>query len=215
MPLYMYEAAYTGESWAAQMKNPQNRVEAVGWQACEAVGGKLIGGWYLDKLGRACLLAFALFVGCAAAANSASAQIVALGASNTAGRGVSTSEAFPAQLEGMLRARGSSTHVTNAGVSGDTTGGMLSRLSSSVPDGTKIVIVQYGGNDNREAISPAVRQANIASIEQQLRARGIKVVRADGLVRSARSSGLVQSDGVHLSAAGHQRVASELSRMVR
>jgi uncharacterized protein with GYD domain len=46
MALYMYEAAYTGESWAAQMKNPQNRVETVGQQACEAVGGKLIGGWY-------------------------------------------------------------------------------------------------------------------------------------------------------------------------
>jgi uncharacterized protein with GYD domain len=46
MALYMYEAAYTGESWAAQMKNPQNRVEAVGRKACEAVGGKLIGGWY-------------------------------------------------------------------------------------------------------------------------------------------------------------------------
>ena len=46
MPLYMYEATYTAESWAAQMKNPQNRVESVGRQACEAVGGKLIGGWY-------------------------------------------------------------------------------------------------------------------------------------------------------------------------
>jgi uncharacterized protein with GYD domain len=46
MPLYMYQAAYTSESWAAQLKNPQNRVEAVGRAACEAVGGKLIGGWY-------------------------------------------------------------------------------------------------------------------------------------------------------------------------
>ncbi len=45
MPLYMYQAAYTPESWAAQMKNPQNRVEAVGRQMCEAVGGKLVGGW--------------------------------------------------------------------------------------------------------------------------------------------------------------------------
>ena len=45
MPLYMYQAAYTPESWAAQMKNPQNRVEAVGRQVCEAVGGKLVGGW--------------------------------------------------------------------------------------------------------------------------------------------------------------------------
>jgi uncharacterized protein with GYD domain len=45
MPLFMYQAAYTSESWAAQIKNPQNRVEAVGRQACEAVGGKLVGGW--------------------------------------------------------------------------------------------------------------------------------------------------------------------------
>src|ERR1700747_1159003 len=46
MPLYMYQAAYTPESWAAQLKNPQNRVEAVGRAACEAVGGKLVGSWY-------------------------------------------------------------------------------------------------------------------------------------------------------------------------
>jgi uncharacterized protein with GYD domain len=46
MPIYMYQAAYTAESWAAQLKKPQNRVEAVGRQACKAVGGKLLGGWY-------------------------------------------------------------------------------------------------------------------------------------------------------------------------
>src|ERR1700730_13576586 len=46
MPVYMYQAAYTPESWAAQLKNPQNRVEAVVRAACEAVGGKLVGGWY-------------------------------------------------------------------------------------------------------------------------------------------------------------------------
>ena len=45
MPLYMYQAAYTHESWAAQMKSPQNRVEAVGHQVCEAAGGKFVGGW--------------------------------------------------------------------------------------------------------------------------------------------------------------------------
>jgi uncharacterized protein with GYD domain len=46
MALYMYQAAYTPESWAAQLKNPQNRVETVGKAACEAVGGKMVGGWY-------------------------------------------------------------------------------------------------------------------------------------------------------------------------
>jgi uncharacterized protein with GYD domain len=46
MPLYMIQATYTGDSWANQLKNPQNRIETVGRQSCEAVGGKLVGGWY-------------------------------------------------------------------------------------------------------------------------------------------------------------------------
>src|SRR5258708_12888640 len=46
MPLYMYQAAYTAESLAAQLKKPENRVESVGRSICEAVGGKLVGGWY-------------------------------------------------------------------------------------------------------------------------------------------------------------------------
>jgi len=50
MPLYMYQAAYTAESWAAQMNNPQNRVESVGRQVTEAVGGKMIGGCYCSRL---------------------------------------------------------------------------------------------------------------------------------------------------------------------
>src|SRR5260370_28969535 len=45
MALYMYQLAYSPESWAAQVKDPQNRVETVGRSACEAAGGKLIGGW--------------------------------------------------------------------------------------------------------------------------------------------------------------------------
>ncbi len=46
MPLYMYQGAYSSQSWAAQLKNPQNRIESVGRQACEAAGGKYVGGWY-------------------------------------------------------------------------------------------------------------------------------------------------------------------------
>jgi uncharacterized protein with GYD domain len=46
MALFMYQAAYTPESWAAQLKNPQNRADTVGRAACEAVGGKLVGSWY-------------------------------------------------------------------------------------------------------------------------------------------------------------------------
>ena len=46
MPLYMYQGAYPPESWAAQLKNPQNRAETVGRALCEAAGGKLVGAWY-------------------------------------------------------------------------------------------------------------------------------------------------------------------------
>lgn len=46
MALYMWQAAYTTESWAAQLKNPQNRAETVGRSMCEAAGGKLVGAWY-------------------------------------------------------------------------------------------------------------------------------------------------------------------------
>jgi uncharacterized protein with GYD domain len=45
MAVFMYQFAYTPESWAAQIKNPQNRVEKVGRAAAEAAGGKFIGGW--------------------------------------------------------------------------------------------------------------------------------------------------------------------------
>jgi uncharacterized protein with GYD domain len=45
MALYMYQLTYTPESWAAQIKNPQNRIEKVGRAAVEAAGGKFIGGW--------------------------------------------------------------------------------------------------------------------------------------------------------------------------
>jgi acyl-CoA thioesterase-1 len=140
----------------------------------------------------------------------ASAQVVALGASNTEGRGVSSSESYPAQLQAMLQARGSGLRVTNAGVSGDTTGGMLARLSNAVPEGTKIVILQFGGNDFRQNNPPAMRQANIASIQQELRKRGIRIVQADGLVQSARAAGFVQPDKIHLTAEGYRRVAAQL-----
>jgi uncharacterized protein with GYD domain len=45
MALYMYQGAYTAESIAAQIKNPQDRLEAVR-PAIQAFGGKLIAGGF-------------------------------------------------------------------------------------------------------------------------------------------------------------------------
>ena len=45
MPSYMVQVAYKSEGWAAQMKNPQNRIEAVR-PAIEALGGKIVAAYY-------------------------------------------------------------------------------------------------------------------------------------------------------------------------
>ena len=70
------------------------------------------------------------------------ATIVALGASNTFGKGVARNQAYPAQLEAILRAKGANVRVVNAGINGDTTEGMLQRLDRAVPNGTSAVILQ-------------------------------------------------------------------------
>jgi acyl-CoA thioesterase I len=147
----------------------------------------------------------------------ASAQIVALGASNTEGYGVNPSEAWPAQLESMLRAKGSGAHITNAGVNGETTGQVLASLSSSVPEGTKVVILAIGGhNDLRTGGSVGTAMANIAAIKKQLAARGIRVVDALGTVKSMmHQPSMTQADHVHLTAEGHRRVAMQLAGSVR
>ena len=46
MPLYMYQATYTPEAWAAQIKKPEGRIEKVSRAMCDAIGGKFIGAWY-------------------------------------------------------------------------------------------------------------------------------------------------------------------------
>src|SRR3979490_3302779 len=104
-------------------------------------------------------------------ASADAATIVALGASNTYGKGVARNQAYPAQLEAILRAKGSSVRVVNAGINGDTTEGMLGRLDRAVPNGTSAVILQPGGNDPRTG-SPD----RTSEIESRLRGRGIPVI---------------------------------------
>jgi acyl-CoA thioesterase-1 len=150
-----------------------------------------------------------------AAIASANAQIVALGASSTAGYGVGAAAAYPAQLQEILRAKGRPMSVRAAGVSGDTTGGMLARLSGAVPAGTRIVILQIAGNDAMKGMSRVAAAANRAEIRRQLHARGIRTIEADGYVMSALRSGLRQADGIHMTAAGHRRVAEQLAASIR
>jgi acyl-CoA thioesterase-1 len=134
------------------------------------------------------------------------ATVVALGASNTYGKGVARDEAFPAQLEAILRAKGLNVQVVNAGINGDTTEGMLQRLDGVVPNGTSAVILQPGGNDRRKG-SPD----RTAEIQGRLRARGIRVI----MVPNNAFRGLPhQPDGQHLTPEGYHMLAQSLASRV-
>jgi acyl-CoA thioesterase-1 len=138
------------------------------------------------------------------------AQIVALGASVVQGYGVNSGEAFPEQLQAMLRAKGKPYSVSNRGVYGDTTAGVLSRLDSAVPEGTRVVILLIGGNDIRRGGSVADAMAGVDQITSRLKARNIRVINANPLYQAARSQGMVTADGIHLNAAGQKYMATEL-----
>lgn len=129
------------------------------------------------------------------------AQVVALGASQTNGKGVSRDQAYPAQLEAMLRARGRNAQVINAGVDGDTPSGMLSRLDGAVPAGAKVVVLQPGTN--------AVDGAAVSQIRARLAARGVRVIMLEG-PRQMVPAAYRQADGQHLTAEGYRLLASRL-----
>ena len=142
------------------------------------------------------------------AGDPAQAQIVAIGASNVAGRGVSPSDAWPAQLEAMLAAKGRHVHVANAGISGETNAEMLARLDSAVPEGTKIVLLdKVGGGWNGRRLGRGSQNAELAAIQARLRSRGIRVVPMwwGGALR-----GYLPPDGIHFTPAGHRLVATNM-----
>lgn len=105
--------------------------------------------------------------------------IVAVGDSLTAGYGVDESEAYPALLEEKLHAAGYRFNVINAGVSGETSSGTLSRIkwviSSLKPD---IVILETGANDGLRGINPELLAKNLDSIVRILKENDILVILA-------------------------------------
>ena len=114
----------------------------------------------------------------AATAAARPTRIVVLGDSLVAGFQLKVSDAFPAQLERALKARGHSVEIINAGVSGDTTAGGLERLKWAIPDATDAVILELGANDALRGLDPARAKANLDKIILSLKSDGIEVLLA-------------------------------------
>ncbi|RWQ64096.1 arylesterase [Mesorhizobium sp.] len=124
---------------------------------------------------------FILFLGICGAISSARAEpleIVGFGDSLMAGFGLGPDEGFTQKLEAALRAKGHDVTIANAGVSGDTSSGGLSRLDWSVPDGTQLVILELGANDMLRGVSPDITQKNLDAMLAKLKQRKIAVLLA-------------------------------------
>jgi acyl-CoA thioesterase-1 len=120
-------------------------------------------------------LALALLLASPAAAQE-EVTVVALGDSLTAGYGLSGSQGFVGQLQAWLDARDANVTVQNAGVSGDTTAGGLSRLGWALGQDAEAVIVALGGNDFLRGTDPAESEANLRGILGQVQERALPVL---------------------------------------
>jgi len=102
--------------------------------------------------------------------------VVCVGDSLTAGLGVDEEKNFPAQLKRRLEADGHNYQVINAGVSGETTSGTLSRLEWILTLKPDIVILEIGANDGLRGIDPAVPAKNLREILRILKENNVIVV---------------------------------------
>jgi acyl-CoA thioesterase-1 len=124
------------------------------------------------------LILFLTLCGAISSARAETFTIVGFGDSLMAGFGLGPGEGFTDKLQAALRAKGLDVSVANAGVSGDTSSGGLSRLDWSVPDGTKLVILELGANDMLRGVSPSITEKNLDDMLAKLKARKIAVLLA-------------------------------------
>jgi acyl-CoA thioesterase-1 len=97
--------------------------------------------------------------------------ILVLGNSIAAGFGVEPNESFPARLQEMIDSTGLPFRVVNAGVSGETTAGGLSRIDWLLRQPVDVLVLELGGNDGLRGTNPEASKSNLATIVERTRAR--------------------------------------------
>jgi acyl-CoA thioesterase-1 len=114
----------------------------------------------------------------APAAVDSRARVVFLGDSLTAGLGLEPAQAYPTLIQHKIDAAGLPFQVVNAGVSGDTSAGGLSRLDWALDGDVRILVVALGGNDGLRGLPPAELEKNLSAIIERAQARQIAVILA-------------------------------------
>ena len=103
-------------------------------------------------------------------------RIVFLGDSLTAGYGLAKEESVPSLIQARLQTDKYPYEVVNAGVSGDTSAGGLSRLEWSLEGDVRILVIELGANDGLRGVPVAALKRNLTEIIARARGRGITVV---------------------------------------
>ncbi|PEN07886.1 arylesterase [Longimonas halophila] len=104
-------------------------------------------------------------------AEDAALHVMVVGNSIAAGYGLSPEEAFPAHLQAKADSAGYDVHVTNAGLSGETTAGGLRRLPWLLRTPVDVLVLELGGNDGLRGIDPSTTQENLTAMVDTTRAR--------------------------------------------
>jgi acyl-CoA thioesterase I len=105
----------------------------------------------------------------AAEPSAARGTIVFLGTSLTAGMGLEPDDAYPSLIQRKLDSAGIALEVVNAGVSGETSAGLLRRLDWVLRGRFDVIVVETGANDGLRGVSvDAVRQ-NLDAILRRVR----------------------------------------------
>ena len=95
-------------------------------------------------------------------------KLLAFGDSLIAGYGLPKKDGFSDQLEATLNHAGIRLKVINAGVSGDTSAGGLSRIDWALGANPDAILLELGANDSLRGIDPAITKMNLQKILTKL-----------------------------------------------
>lgn len=97
--------------------------------------------------------------------------ILFFGDSLTAGYGLSPDEAFPALVEKKLNSQGKPARVVNAGLSGETSAGGLSRIDWVLRQPIDVFVLELGANDGLRGLPIDQTRKNLQAIIDKVRTK--------------------------------------------
>ena len=95
--------------------------------------------------------------------------ILFLGTSLTAGLGLEPDSAFPQQIQRKIDASRLPYQVVNAGVSGETSAGLLRRLDWVLRRPAEVIVVETGANDGLRGLPVSATRATIGEVLSRIR----------------------------------------------